>query len=529
MSDFNPDQFLTDTAPKADAGFNPDQFLSETGDKKAAEVPIWQKALAGIKNTAQRMFPRTSAEVTGAIQNGNTEPNDPLALVKDVGSGVGTAISHLPGMESVGRAEDWLMKKVAPKGQDYPLQDIYQPAIDRLNEMPYGGLPASILQTIGAGTFRPSTWAGGVGEIPAVKNAVTAASDMARAGSVKSAAAIGEKLTNGIPAQALEVASTGPGRASLAASAANAGPAGSNLADAVANFTKKMPEEAIVNQALAKTGKIDIQPAIDAFEKAKLDIPTKSGITGPQGDAALKAINDMISRLKTSKSGQALGGTFDADEYRQIRQIIDEGIDFDQPGYKAYSDAAMKARTAMKDALIKAAPPEYADAMKSWHDKLNLVDEIKSRIGQEEGVGQDIRAGSFLNQVANEAEGGPRRKLLQQFDEAGGHQFLKDSDTRKLALKFGEKGVPSWMPKITPVQGMSEAAGAAGLGYFGHPVLSGILGSAAVAGSMPAVAARAINAARLPPWLLAQAAKYGPAASAAAPSSSYPPSLQGAR
>ncbi len=376
----------------------------------------------------------------------------------------------------------------------------------------------------------PSTYVapalGYLSKIPAV------AAALARAGKLPEMAAtgIGEKLTH-IPGEALSEASTASGRAGLATAAQGAGPAGAKLADAVSDFTKDMPEKAIVNKALQGANKVSIQPAIDALKKAKADIPTASGIQGPEGDAAIKKIDDMVARLKVNKAGPAAPGqafkqNFDADEYRQIRQIIDEGVNWNEPGAKLYSEAAMKARTAMKDALIKAAPPEYADAMKSWHDKLDLVSELKSLIGKEEGARQDIRAGSFLKQTAKEPEGGPRRALLAQFDAASGGKHLEESDLRKLAEEFGPEGKPSWMPRVSPFQGIGEAGAGAALATYGHPILGPIAAATGIAGSSPAVAARAIQASRIPPYLLRAMAQHSPELSAVGAASRIPPYLQ---
>lgn len=334
------------------------------------------------------------------------------------------------------------------------------------------------------------------------------------------AAALGSKLTH-IPGEALSEASTAAGRAGMATAAQGAGGAGSKLADALANFEKTMPERAIVDKALKAAGPIEMQSAIDALETAKSGIPTKSGITSQSGDLVISKIEDMIGRLK--KGGPKL----DAEEYRKVRQLLDEDIDWNQTWAKPYSEALAKARTAMKNEMISATPPEYADAMKSWHDKIDLADEMKSLMGKEEGARQDIRAGSFLNQTAKEAKGGPRRALLERFDQAAGSKFLDEGELRKLALEFGPEGAPSWMPQQHPVTMMGEAAAAAGLGHFsGHPALAA-LAPFAVAGSSPALAARAINASRLPPYLLRLAAENSPALSAAGAASAHlPPYLQ---
>lgn len=356
----------------------------------------------------------------------------------------------------------------------------------------------------------------GLSKIPALARLAQAAGTVPGS----AATAIGSKLTH-IPGEALAEASTAAGRAGLKAAAEGAGPAGSKLADDLSAFSKNMPEKQIVDQALKQSGKVNIQTAINALEKAKADIPTSSGIIGPEGNAAIKKIDDMIARLKVNKTGPAAPGqafkqNFNADEYRQIRQIIDEGVNWNEPGAKIYSDAAMKARTAMKNALIQAAPPEYANAMKSWHDKLDLASEMKSLIGKEEGARQDIRAGSFLKQTANEPANGPRRQLLDQFDKASGGTHLADSDLRKLAAEFGPTGKPSFMPRVSPFQGIGEAGAGAALATYGHPILGPIAATTGIAGSAPGVAVRAIQAANTIPAITSALGKNASFALAAA-------------
>lgn len=371
----------------------------------------------------------------------------------------------------------------------------------------------------------PLSYAGAVSKIPMLADALSHGAEAVPSVT----ASIGEKLTH-VPAEALTEASTASGRAELQQAAQGIGKSGSDLADAVSSFSKNTPQKQIVDQALEKTPAINLQPAIDALQTAKDNIPTSSGIKMGADQAAMDKIQETIDNLKVNKSGSAQPGqafkqNFDADEYRQIRGKLDDLVDWNQPWAKPVSEAVLQARTAMKNSLLAAAPPEYADAMKDWHDQIDLTDELKDFIGKSEGARQDVRAGSFLKQAAAEPDGGPRQALLAKFDAANGTDFLGQAKKAAMATGTGFKnGVPQLMPNISPMTGLSEAGAGAGFGAMAHhPVFGSLIGAGAVAGSSPAVAARAVALSKLPPAIAAFLVHSSPAISGA---SALPPQLQ---
>lgn len=261
------------------------------------------------------------------------------------------------------------------------------------------------------------------------------------------AAVVGSAAT-GKTVKALKTASTKEGGKAIIEAGKDAGSAGIKFADRLASFEKNLPERGQVEAALKVAKPLDIRPVIDVLEKAKSEIPTKSGFTTGARDAAISKIDGLIERLKVNKGGKAKPGQafktkFDAEEYRQIRQILDEDIDFSEPWAKPFGDALYQARTEMKNALIDASPKEYAKAMESWHKKLDVIGEIKKKIGKAQGVTQEERAGGVLRKAAGEepgSEGSPLRNLVSEFDQAAGTENLSQADLAEMADEFTKRG-----------------------------------------------------------------------------------------
>lgn len=277
------DEFGNPIAVQADDASGADEFgnpIVVRAAPKETEGNLFQRFGKAVKRTAQSMFPRTSAEISGALENGNTEPNDPLALAKDVASGIGTAISHVPGMETLSNADAWAQKKIAGPDQDYPLQNsVFQPAIDRLQELGAPGT-AGTLEAIGKGASRPSTWITGLSDIPYF-------SALAKGGKVEKAVTAAESGLTGKSMEALTQGSTGPGRQALHAAAVGQGQAARNLEEVATNAKAFMPEEQKINEALAQAPDIDIRPTLKAFDKAMPQLTGEMGAATP-GQLALR-------------------------------------------------------------------------------------------------------------------------------------------------------------------------------------------------------------------------------------------------
>lgn len=271
-------------------------------------------------------------------------------------------------------------------------------------------------------------------------------------GGQKAGIAMGAKST-GASRKAVEEASTKSGRIGQEFAHASRGTHGERFADDLDNLEMNLPEKAEIDLALKSTPKVSLQPVIEALEGAKNKIPVE-GIVSEAGEKAIAKIDDMISRLKVTKAGtraeqgQAFRNNFSGESYRRIRQILDEGIDWREPWANLYSSALKDARGAAKNELIKSAPPSYAPAMKKWHEKIELGEEMKAMIGKEDGARQDIRAGAFLNQAAKSAPGSPQRKLLKKFEEYTGTKHTDEAEKAMRAREFGPEGKPEFTPGL---------------------------------------------------------------------------------
>lgn len=726
----------------------------EAKPKPSSMMDHVRSAVQAVKHVAKSMFPRTSADLENPTDP--LMPVSPLSVAADVGSGVGTAISHLPGMETLGKAEDWVQKKLAGPGQDYPLQnDVFQPAIDRLQEMPYGGVPAHLLQFIGQSASRPSTWAAGLGElsrIPAVARAAQVVGKLPESLVTSMESGLTRK-----PVAALREASTAQGRAGLHAIAGKEGDIARQLTDLADNPKVHMPEVGRIDEALKNAPDIDIRPTLEAFDKATPNLigPMEAGTPGLhkvrgymqsyksllQGklpdmqtiadmdfagnlDEAKAAVADPASKWgqlneiatrsaanaqkaatraaaankaesitvnqalsakdaeaaasraalaakagESQAAGRALAGkssfefpggasfenpgsvasgeaaanasatantatagakaaaqasgvaltrakktaaiaqeamkdanakaatgritaedlsgakreldaatsnvhtaeaanefsqgkTLDevsrtlvdkhglsgeslqnalrkgrqvvadnsftpaeisskvsAPDFKRLRELLDSDIDWNDPASKSLKAALKGPRTQMKQALVDAAGPQYAEDMAKWSDKIGTFNELNARLGKV----PSNRLNRAVNLVKNAHQEG-NADLLNELDQHTAAGISDAARKWRLAEHFTERarggeilnpakaGKPSWRPAGGLGTASIEAGGiGTALHYAGLPPhLAAALDAAIVGATMPAVAVRAIQASRIPPYLLRAAANRSP-------------------
>lgn len=354
----------------------------------------------------------------------------------------------------------------------------------------------------------------GLSKIPALAKLAQAAGRVPGA----AATAIGSKLTH-IPGEALAEASTAAGRAGLADAAKAAPMAGEQLADHIGKLGGTPQEIAVTKSAVKQMGPIDLQPAIDAMEKAK--IQPQAGVLLPEDAAANAKIQAKIDALKQSN------GRVSGVEAKALNERIGKKVSFDDPHAEVVNAAGAAGYKALakelEAAATRAGRADYAPAMKSMSGKFDLQSELQDMIGKEEGARQDVRAANFLQSVwKTDAKGNPlpgavtKQNLLAKLDKTTGSDWLAQSKKLSLAKEFGPTGTPSLTPKVSPFQALGEAASGAALAHYGHPAIAAAAFAGGVAGSSPALAVRAIQAANTLPAITSALGRNASVALAAA-------------
>lgn len=501
----------------------------------------------------------------------------------DVAAGVGHAIGSLPPVQGLSQFETGLNQKMASgmnavdKGnRQYPLQNVAAAAES-------AGVPPWLAETAGRMATQPSTYAGGIAskaaELPWVANAAQKVSEA----TPEFIAGVTSKL-NKVSPEALLKASTPEGRTALAQAAEKIKGSGASLSSDAASVMD-MPEKARVDAAAAGfNGSLDRNGLVNAILSAKKNLP--AGVQDPdlalansriesEANAYLgkpperltdEQFNNQIRQLEIQRDGtkdfqtsNKIQGQIEAlKESHAANPPLDPNIsaldalalqrhlgtkaNYLDPNAGALNNARKAGydylKTGMEDLATKNNNPQFITDKASMADRFELNEELQDMIGKEEGSRQDIKAANFLKGIWNKGPNGSfddaaltKQNLLARLDAKQGTNWLGQSKQMALSREFGPQGKPQWLPKNIPTAIGEMAAGgggAAAMAHYGLPLageLTGAATAAALAGSSPALAVRAINASRLPPWLIQKTLQNSPVLSAAGAASqdSLPP------
>ncbi len=445
-------------------------------------------------------------------------------------------LASLPGRFVAGAAS-------APAGPMSDPQDIYRGMMEThgkslggtilrdpatLPMMALGGPAANLAKEAGLTGLRALSAAGGVEGLisagihqsermgegkpfsPIQAGAETALGAAIPAAGVGVSRALGKGLStlSGASEEALRKFGSGfsKGAEEIKAAAGKQNEIGQKLAHAIDNAYDYMPEKQVVDDALKNMPEVDISKTISILDqKAKaLENPSIGKPLEPEAKAA-KEIRKVIASIRGSNSTKFQKTLHPASEVRNLRKRLDLQLD-DAMGadVKDVVDKALIAgRTQLKNDLIDAAKAsgndQYVQAMKTWSDKLQKVDEIKGILGGNK-VTRNQRAESFVSNLfgKNKTE---RQKLVKQLGDIFGEDFLSEAKNAKLASEFGDEGVPSWMPNKLNA-GMGAVPGAS-LALYSHNPAYLPLAAAGATASSPRAAAGILEASDM----LAPAAK----------------------
>lgn len=350
---------------------------------------------------------------------------------------------------------------------------------------------------------------------------LASATGKAAEGSVKGAAKLtGDALVNldnfagriaegstKVSEEALRMSGTKPGREALKDAANKQFEIGKELVDMIDNADEFIPERAIVENALNDMPDINMKPVLNAIEKAKvyeasptaiaankrldglkdiylklskqnIDVPImQKGATGTESGLQVYNPNalatDAAQQVGTAKA--TVDVPLKATDFREVRRQLDNEIKsaFDKdPGEATeFEKQARRIRLVMKNELVKAAEKsgnkEYVEAMKTWSDKIDKVDAIKSFLGKN-ATTRANRVESFVANLFNKNKS-QQQKTLQDISQVFGKDFVEKSRLTYLANQLGDEGTASWLPQWTTGRGKIDNA--AGL-VFGSPKIA---------------------------------------------------------
>jgi len=251
--------------------------------------------------------------------------------------------------------------------------------------------------------------------------------------------------TSGVSEEALRMAGTKAGRETLKNAANKQYEIGKKLVDMVDNAEDYMPEREIVNNALDNMPPINLKNVLQEIDNAKVI----------EGSPSAIAANKRLDELKNIYTKLAAEKPVNAKNYRELRKQLDYEIQsaFNKdPGEASiFEKQAMKIRTAMKKELENAAElsgnPEYVDAVKNWHDKINKLDKLKSILGKNSTT-RGNRAESFFANLFNKNKT-QQQKILKDISDVFGNDFYAEAKLTYLANELGPEGKASWLPRWT--------------------------------------------------------------------------------
>lgn len=285
--------------------------------------------------------------------------------------------------------------------------------------------------------------------------------------------------TSGVSEEALRMAGTKAGRETLKNSANKQYEIGKKLVDMVDNAEDYMPEREIVNNALDNMPPINLKNVLQEIDNAKVIEGAPSAI----------AANKRLDELKNIYTKVATEKPVNAKNYRELRKQLDYEIQsaFNKdPGEASiFEKQAMKIRTAMKKELENAAElsgnPEYVDAMKNWHDKINKLDELKSFLGKNSTT-RGNRAESFVANLFNKNKT-QQQNTLKDISDVFGNDFNAEAKLTYLANELGPEGKVSWLPRWTTgrslwAKGLGMATGSPAIASRVTLPISGKIGDA---------------------------------------------------
>jgi len=188
------------------------------------------------------------------------------------------------------------------------------------------------------------------------------------------------------------------GRKTLEQAQGKAFELGNEIRDIVFNKPEKFfPETKVINDIVEKMPNIPIGPTVKKLRELESQVVGRSDIAVEVRNVITKQINHLENATKSTgpelfdASGRVIPKKITKDveisakAFKQTREDLDAFVgNFDQvpPDLKKRMKSIYKSVGAqMRADLVKHAPKEFKEDMKSWHNKLSAIDELKFKFG----------------------------------------------------------------------------------------------------------------------------------------------------
>lgn len=229
---------------------------------------------------------------------------------------------------------------------------------------------------------------------------------------------------------------------------------------AVKEGLSKIQDANAVAYQTAKTGwaadktPLDFTPIDTAFEKLKASLEQRG--KSKIGAGEQKVVDEIGSVLKQWKDDPEARTTLDLDALKQRLDAVYP----DSPAYRQARRAVTDISNAVKDTIIKQAP-DYAEAMKSYGEQLDLMRDINRALGTGDKVATETAINKVMSLVKNKPSSDYKRQLVQQLKEQGGADIMPMVAGQELS-GYAPTGF-----------GRLSAIGAGGMAYLAsHPELA---------------------------------------------------------
>lgn len=218
------------------------------------------------------------------------------------------------------------------------------------------------------------------------------------------------------------------------------------LTDIMDNFENYIPEKKVVNEALQNMPPISFDKVFKTIDGAKVLEGSESAISANKRLENLKGIYTNLTNEN---------GVLPAFQFREVRKQLDNEVDRafakDIGAADIFEQQAMKIRNAMKDALEESAMrsenPQYVDAMKTYSEKLNILNKLKGILGKEANT-RERRAQSFVDNLLNRNKN-YAQELTQEIGDIGGADLINNAKYAQYADELGitkDRKSPSLFP-----------------------------------------------------------------------------------
>jgi len=244
----------------------------------------------------------------------------------------------------------------------------------------------------------------------------------------KLAGSIAEEVGT-VPEEALRMWGTKDGKKALQGAWNQELPAAKEMADKVFNVAKNLPERKQVNAVLQEMKPIEMDSFIGAIKAQK---------KAEEASPVVSAFNKKIDKWAKDAEKRYGGKKLSAKKYRDMRMDLDQSISFTADEKALMDDAFLGVRRKMADNLTKSAPKEWQPLMGEYAEKLQTVDKMKGKLGNDKEKAVE-RAFSLLRTSEN-ASRQPTKEMMKEFDSVFGTEFSKKSEIMDLSRKLGKTG-----------------------------------------------------------------------------------------